>query len=121
MKSSWESLQEFMTSAWGRPILGSPALTRDIDLYHDLDMQPDRIEKLMADWARKFNVDATQFDINDYYPSKNLRMSQFLTALIKAPFSAAARDALATQSLTLGMLEEAMQRGRWEAWPHRSS
>ena len=33
------------------------ALTRDMDLHHDLDWSPKKIVEIMKIWARRFNVD----------------------------------------------------------------
>ncbi|MDN7516428.1 DUF1493 family protein [Burkholderia sp. AU45251] len=84
-------------------------------IYHDLDLEPDRIDKLVRRWAVEFGVDLSAFDIHYYYPAAKLGIGSFLAAVVKSPFSTAARETLGGRSLTLGMMEEAMERGRWEA------
>ncbi|TKC81276.1 DUF1493 family protein [Trinickia terrae] len=111
--TAWKKLAEFIAADAGKPVIGQLVLTRDTDLYHDLDLNPSHIERLMTEWATKFNVDMAAFDINYYYPSAKLGIGSFLAAVAKSPFSAAARETLGGRSLTLGMLEDAMQKGRW--------
>lgn len=115
MADAWKSLEAFVAADAGKPLAGRLDLTRDTDLYHDLDMSPEHIMRLMTEWAAKFNVDLTGFDIHDYYPSAKLGVASFLATVVKSPFSAQARETLGGRSLTLGMLEDAMQNGRWEA------
>ncbi|RDK00551.1 hypothetical protein DLM46_22625 [Paraburkholderia lacunae] len=115
MADVWNRLEEFIAEDAGKPIVGRLELTRDTDLYHDLDMNPDHITRLMNEWAAKFHVDMAGFDIHHYYPSAKLGIGSFLAAVVKSPFSTEARETLGGRSLTLGMLEEAMQKGRWEA------
>ena len=111
--TAWKNLEEFIAADVGKPIIGHLDLTRDTDLYHDLDLNPGHIERLMTEWAAKFNVDMAAFDIYYYYPSAKLGIGSFLTAVVKSPFNAAARETLGGRLLTLGMLEDAMQTGRW--------
>ncbi|HDR9483547.1 acyl carrier protein [Burkholderia aenigmatica] len=115
MVDSWESLEQFVATDAGKPLVGRLELTRDTDLYHDLDLEPDRIDKLVRRWAVEFGVDLSAFDIHYYYPAAKLGIGSFLAAVVKSPFSTAARETLGGRSLTLGMMEEAMERGRWEA------
>ncbi|KVG38154.1 hypothetical protein WL29_08130 [Burkholderia ubonensis] len=115
MVDAWKSLEEFVAADAGKPLVGRLELTRDTDLYHDLDMEPDHIDKLVRRWAVKFGVDLSAFDIHYYYPSAKLGIGSFLAAVVKSPFSTEARETLGGRSLTLGMMEEAMERGRWEA------
>ncbi|KWN70409.1 hypothetical protein WM24_06400 [Burkholderia ubonensis] len=115
MADVWKSLEEFVAANAGKPLVGRLELTRDTDLYHDLDMEPDHIDKLIRRWATKFGVDLSTFDIHYYYPSAKLGIGSFLVTVVKSPFSTEARETLGGRSLTLGMMEEAMQRGRWEA------
>ena len=114
MATEWEKLQVFINELRGPSAFGlDDALTRDMDLYHDLDWRPERIVEIMSLWAGRFGVDISDFDIAYYVPSAKMRSGEFLWATLKAPFSASTREALGGRLLTLGMLEEAMQRGRW--------
>ncbi|WP_084044346.1 DUF1493 family protein [Burkholderia sp. A2] len=89
-------------------------LTRDMGLHHDLDWEPPRIVSVMQTWAERFHVDLSDFNIAYYVPSASVRKRDVVLAALKSPFSAKARESLGGRSLTLGMLEEAMKRGRWE-------
>lgn len=115
MEDVWKNLEEFISADAGKPLVGQLELTRDTDLYHDLDMNPDHIERLIRRWAAQFGVDLSEFDIHYYYPSAKLGIGSFLAAVVKSPFSAQARETLGGRSVTLGMMEEAMQGGRWRA------
>lgn len=113
--NTWTDLREFIAADAGKPLVGQLELTRDTDLYHDLDMNPQHIEQLIRRWASQFGVDLSEFDIHYYYPSAKLGIGSFLATVVKSPFSADARETLGGRSLTLGMMEEAMQGGRWKA------
>ncbi|MBN3843595.1 DUF1493 family protein [Burkholderia sp. Ac-20349] len=115
MADAWKRLEAFVAADAGKPLVGRLELTRDTDLYHDLDMEPDHIEALVRRWAETFGVDLSAFDIHYYYPSAKLGIGAFLATVVKSPFSPSARETLGGRSLTLGMMEEAMERGRWEA------
>ena len=110
---AWDALVEFIEPIMGKPLVGRNRFTRETDLYHDLDLNPATIARVLADWSARFSVDMTEFDIERYYPFSKLRASKLLVALLKAPFSREARDILGGSQLTLGMLQEAMLRGKW--------
>ncbi|CAI8693003.1 hypothetical protein C5615_04960 [Burkholderia cepacia] len=114
MADAWKSLEAFITADVGRLPVDRTELTRDTDLYHDLDLEPGDIDELVRQWAVTFGVDLSAFDIHYYYPSAKLGIGSFLAAVVKSPFSNKARETLGGRSLTLGMMEEAMERGRWE-------
>lgn len=111
----WKNLEAFVKEDAGKPIVGQLQLTRETDLYHDLDMNPDHISEFMERWAVQFHVELSEFDLHHYYPAAKLTIGSFLATVAKSPFSASARDTLGGRSLTLGMLEEAMKAGRWQA------
>jgi len=115
MNDAWLQLQQFIREIRAPGLLGiDEELTRDMDLYHDLDWEPPKIVNVMETWGAPFRVDLSEFDVAYYAPSANMRRREAVLAALKSPFSAKARDSLAGRSLTLGMLEEAMKRGRWE-------
>ncbi|WP_028217642.1 DUF1493 family protein [Paraburkholderia oxyphila] len=114
MVDAWTELEEFIRKEAGEPLIGKLDLTRDVDLYHDLDMNPPHIDRLLKQWAEQFNIDMTSFDLHDYYPSEKLGIGSFLAAVVKSPFSARTREMLGGHALTLGMMEEAMKKGRWQ-------
>ncbi|OXJ30981.1 MULTISPECIES: DUF1493 family protein [Burkholderia] len=115
MADTWKRLEAFITGDVGGIPVRRIELSRDTDLYHDLDMEPDAIDALIKRWGGTFGVDLSAFDIHYYYPSAKLGMGSFLAAVVKSPFSLDAREKLGGRSLTLGMLKEAMERGRWES------
>ncbi|VWC90077.1 acyl carrier protein [Burkholderia contaminans] len=115
MADTWKRLEAFITGDIGALPVRRIELSRDTDLYHDLDMEPDAIDTLIKRWGGAFGVDLSAFDIHYYYPSAKLGMGSFLDAVVKSPFSLDAREKLGGRSLTLGMLKEAMERGRWES------
>ncbi|KVL53928.1 hypothetical protein WT01_26375 [Burkholderia cepacia] len=115
MADAWKNLEAFIASDIGKLPVGRIELTRDTDLCHDLDMAPDHIDAFVRRWAVTFDVDLSMFDIHDYYPSAKLGIGSFLTTVVRSPFSNKAREILGGRSLTLGMMVEAMERGRWEA------
>jgi hypothetical protein len=115
MSDAWLQLQEFIREVRAPGLLGiDEKLTRDMDLYHDLDWEPPKIVNVMQTWGERFHVDLSDFDVAYYVPSANMRKRELVLAALKSPFSAKARESLGGRSLTLGMLEEAMKRGRWE-------
>ncbi|UXU91006.1 DUF1493 family protein [Burkholderia sp. S-53] len=114
MADAWKRLEAFIETDIGRFPVDRIELTRDTDLYHDLDMEPGDIAELVRRWAVTFDIDLSAFDIHYYYPSAKLDIGSFLAAVVKSPFSNKARETLGGRSLTLGMMEQAMDRGRWE-------
>jgi hypothetical protein len=112
---TWSSLKAFIAEDAGKPIVGRLQLARDTDLYHDLDMDPARIAEFIKRWAARFGVDVGGFDLHYHYPAAKLYIGPFFATMAKSPFSASARETLGGRSLTLGMLEEAMKAGRWQA------
>lgn len=114
MNGEWTNLQAFIREMRGPSPFGlDDTLTRDMDLHHDLDWNPDRIVEIMNIWAQRFNVDISEFDIAYYMPSVKMGTTEFLWTTLKSPFNAKAREALGGRLLTLEMMEEAMRRGHW--------
>jgi hypothetical protein len=110
----WKRLEAFVADDAGKPPFGQLHLTRDTDLYHDLDMTTAHIKRFLDQWAATFHVDMASFDLHFYYPPDKLGLGSFFATIVKSPFSVAARETLGGRSLTLGMLEDAMRLGRWE-------
>jgi hypothetical protein len=88
-------------------------LDRDMDLYHDLDWEPRKIGEVMQMWADRFRVDIEDFDVGYYIPQAGMSARAFFMVTLKSLFSSQARSLLGRRSLTLGMLEEAMIKGKW--------
>ncbi|HHL4082610.1 MULTISPECIES: DUF1493 family protein [Burkholderia] len=115
MDDAWPQLQQFIREVRAAGVFGlDDELTRDMDLYHDLDWEPPKIVNVIQMWGERFHVDLSDFNIAYYVPSASMRRRDVVLAALKSPFSAKARESLGGRSLTLGMLEEAMKRGRWE-------
>lgn len=58
MADEWQNLEAFIREMHCPSPLGiDEALTRDMDLHHDLDWSPKKIVEIMKIWARRFNVD----------------------------------------------------------------
>lgn len=115
MDDAWFQLQLFIREVRAPGVFGlDENLTREMDLYHDLDWEPPKIVNVMQIWAERFHVDLRNFDIAYYVPSASMRKRDVVLAALKSPFSAKARESLGGRLLTLGMLEEAMKRGWWE-------
>ena len=112
---AWKTLEEFVATDLGKPHIGRLHLTRDTDLYHDLDMTPAHIARLLETWATTFEVDMAGFDLHYYFPSEKIGFCSFIGAILRSPFSPKAREVLGGRSLTLGALEDAMCKGRWES------
>jgi len=116
MSDEWDKLVKFVHEMDAPALFGRESkLTHDMDLYHDLDWNTQKIEKVIAVWAEQFDVDISNFDISYYIPSARMRNSELLWATLKSPFSMKAREILGGRVLTLGMMEEAMRRRRWIA------
>lgn len=113
MADAWKRLEAFLATDAGRLPVDRIALVRETDLYHDLDMEPNDIDLFIRRWAAAFCVDLSEFDIHYYYPAAKLGIGSFLAAVVKSPFSNVARTTLGGRSLTLGMMEEAMECGHW--------
>ncbi|KXU86258.1 hypothetical protein CI15_17445 [Paraburkholderia monticola] len=115
MNDAWPDLERFIREKRAPAALPlDDKLTRDMDLYHDLDWEPAKIVEVMRAWADRFHVDLHDFDVRYYVPSANMRKRDIVMTALKSPFSASARELLGGRSLTLGMLEEAMKRGAWK-------
>ncbi|APA84411.1 DUF1493 family protein [Paraburkholderia sprentiae WSM5005] len=115
MKDVWLDLERFIRATRAPAALPlDDKLTRDMDLYHDLDWEPAKIVEVMHVWAERFQVDLRDFDVSYYVPSANMRKRDIVVAALTSPFSASARELLGGRSLTLGMLEAAMKRGAWK-------
>jgi len=109
----WAELIRFIDPVVGRPLTGKNEYCRDTDLYHDLDLEPKAIQALLNAWATRFDVDMTEFDLHHYYPADKLSKKDFFLTLGKVFFSKKAREKMGGWALTLGMMEEAMQRRKW--------
>ncbi len=108
-----EELAAFLASRIGKPLFGRDEFTRDQDLHHDLDLEPQAIDELIKDFARHFRVDISEFDLQYYFPLSAAGYHEFLKCLIASSISTSARAKLGGRMITIGMLEDAMKINRW--------
>ncbi|WP_211452247.1 DUF1493 family protein [Collimonas antrihumi] len=111
--AAWDGLVTFLVAKIGKPLFGRDEITRDQDLYHDLDLEPQAIDELMKDFALRFQVDISEFDLQYYYPLFGAGHLEFLKCLMASPISASARERLGGRMITIGMLEDAMKINKW--------
>lgn len=80
-------------------------------LEEDLQMAPEDIEDLLAEYFERFSIDPGDFAFNRYYPFRGIRIP-FLT---KWQFKRwGIIDYRVAEPLTLGMLQHAIDTGRWD-------
>ncbi|KVD07422.1 DUF1493 family protein [Burkholderia ubonensis] len=115
--ATWDQLEAFAREELGRPIFGGPLkLTPDSRIEEDLRLTGLDAVEFIDKWAETFGVEAQGFPYNRYFGPESLDVIKSVLGL----FSKKHRDPELV-SLTLGMLAEAMRRGRWntaeiEAW-----
>ncbi|MBN3803279.1 DUF1493 family protein [Paraburkholderia sp. Ac-20336] len=108
MSDAWLDFEQFireMRTPAALPL--DEKLTRDMDLYHDLDWEPAKIVETMRVWSERFRVDLRDFNVACYVPSAAMRKRDVAATALKSLFSARARASLGGRALTLGMLDEA--------------
>ncbi len=94
---------------WGKLKIAS-----EKDLCADLDLTDRAVLRLVDKLANIFDVDISEFDIDHYYPSRNVKFWWFLVEVLKTPFSETARNKVVERELTVGMMEDAIRSGRWK-------
>ncbi|KVG35641.1 acyl carrier protein [Burkholderia ubonensis] len=115
--ATWDQLEAFAREELGKPIFGGPLkLTPDTRIEEDLRLTGLDAVEFIDKWAETFGVEAQGFPYNRYFGPESLDVIQSVLGL----FSKKHRDPELVP-LTLGMLAEAMRRGRWntaeiEAW-----
>ncbi|KVP40990.1 DUF1493 family protein [Burkholderia ubonensis] len=115
--ATWDQLEAFAREELGKPIFGGPLkLTPDSRIEEDLRLTGLDAVEFIDKWAETFGVEAQGFPYNRYFGPESLDVIQSVLGL----FSKKNRDPELVP-LTLGMLAEAMRRGRWntaeiEAW-----
>ncbi|KWK88141.1 DUF1493 family protein [Burkholderia ubonensis] len=106
----WGQLEAFALEELGKPIFGGPLkLTPDSRLEEDLHLTGLDAVEFVDKWAEKFDVEAQGFPYSRYFGPDSLDVIKLVLGL----FSKTHRDADRVP-LTLGMLAEAMRRGRWD-------
>ncbi|KVG84552.1 acyl carrier protein [Burkholderia ubonensis] len=115
--ATWDQLEAFAREELGKPIFGGPLkLTPDSRIEEDLRLTGLDAVEFIDKWAETFGVEAKGFPYNRYFGPESLDVIKSVLGL----FSKKHRDPELVP-LTLGMLAEAMRRGRWntaeiEAW-----
>jgi hypothetical protein len=108
--TKWEQLEAFAREELGRPWFGRALkLTPDSRIEEDLRLTGLDAIEFIDKWAEKFGVDAQGFPYRRYFGADNLDVIRSVLGLLSRRF----RDPPLVP-LTLGMLAEAMQRGRWD-------
>ncbi len=106
----WNRLEAFAREELGRPILGGPLkLTPDSRLEQDLRLTGLDAVQFIDKWAETFSVQAQGFPYDRYFGPDNVDVIRSVLGVFSKRF----RDPELVP-LTLGMLAEAMRRGRWD-------
>jgi hypothetical protein len=107
---TWERLETFAREELGRSLLGGRLnLVPTSRLEDDLGLTGLDAVEFIDKWAETFNVQAQDFPYRRYFrPEGQALLSGFLGLFSKRY----RRPAIIP--LTLGMLAEAMRRGRWD-------
>jgi hypothetical protein len=118
----WKQLEEFTREeVGGCPLFGKePAITPATDIFKDLRVDGDDAIEFLEKWFDKFNVAGVEsFPVNRYFHGEGHGFSGGFSQMISAWISHF-RTGRPIQihdgkkPLTLGMLLEAMQAGRWD-------
>ncbi|PMS33228.1 uncharacterized protein DUF1493 [Trinickia symbiotica] len=107
--ATWLQLEAFARKELGRPLFdGQLKLTPDSRLEEDLRLTGVDAVEFIDKWAETFGIEAQGFPYNRYFGPDSLDVIKSVLGLFSKRF----RDPPLV-SLTLGMLAEAMRRGRW--------
>ncbi|WP_322065951.1 DUF1493 family protein [Burkholderia ubonensis] len=106
----WERLESFAREELGRPLFGGRLnLLPTSRLEDDLGLTGSDAVEFIDKWTETFSVQAQDFPYRRYFrPEGQELLSGFIGLFSKRH----RRPAIVP--LTLGMLAEAMQRGRWD-------
>ena len=108
--ATWDQLEAFARKELGRPIFGGPLkLTPASRLEEDLRLTGLDAVEFIDKWAETFHVKAYGFPYRRYFGPDSLDMIKSVLGVFSEKF----RDPDLVP-LTLGMLAEAMRRGRWD-------
>ncbi|MDR5838689.1 DUF1493 family protein [Caballeronia sp. LZ034LL] len=80
-------------------------------LDEELEMAPESIEDLLAEYFERFPIDLGDFAYNRYYPFLGIRIPFLTKWLFKRR---GLIDYRVAEPLTLGMLQHAIDMGRWD-------
>jgi acyl carrier protein len=106
----WNRLEAFAREELGRPLFGGPLkLTPASRLEEDLRITGLDAVEFIDKWAETFGVEAQGFPYDRYFGPDSLDVIRSILGVFSKRF----RDPELVP-LTLGMLAEAMRRGRWD-------
>lgn len=108
---TWQQLEAFARVELRRPLFGGQLnLQPSSRLEQDLGLTGHDATEFIDTWAQRFKVDVQGFSSGRYFGPEGFDVLSPLLGLFSKRFR---RPALVP--LTLGMLAEAMRRGRWDA------
>lgn len=108
--ATWERLEVFAREELGRPLFGGRLnLQPTSRLEEDLGLTGLDAVEFIDKWADTFNVQAQGFPYRRYFGPEGQQLLSSFLGLFAKRFR---RPALVP--LTLGMLAEAMRRGKWD-------
>lgn len=106
----WPRLEAFAREELGRPLLGGRLdLKPSSSLEQDLGLTGLDAVEFIDTWAKTFGVQANEFPYRRYFAPEGQELLSSILGLFSKRFR---RPPPAR--LTLGMLAEAMRRGRWD-------
>ena len=106
----WEALEAFAREELGRPLFGRLELNSESRIEEDLRLTGVDAVEFIDKWAEKFNIEAPDgFPYARYFGPDSLDVVRAVAGLFSKRF----RDAPLVP-FTLGMLAEAMRRGKWD-------
>jgi acyl carrier protein len=109
MDEIWDKLEAFARKELGKPLFGRIVLTPASRLEEDLGLTGVDAIEFIDKWAEAFGVNAQGFPYDRYFGSDNLDVVGSVLGIFSKRFR---QPKLVP--LTLGMLADAMRRGRWE-------
>ncbi|WP_206951300.1 DUF1493 family protein [Trinickia acidisoli] len=108
--TTWERLEAFAREELGRPLFGGQLnLQPTSRLEEDLGLTGLDAVEFIDRWAETFNVQAKGFPYRRYFGPEGQQLLSSFLGLFAKRFR---RPELVP--LTLGMLAEAMRRGKWD-------
>ena len=108
--TTWERLEAFAREELGRPLFGGQLNLQPASrLEEDLGLTGLDAVEFIDKWAETFNVQAQGFPYRRYFGPEGQQLLSSFLGLFAKRFR---RPELVP--LTLGMLAEAMRRGKWD-------
>jgi hypothetical protein len=106
---TWSALEAFAREELGKPLFGKPLVLTPVSrLEQDLGLTGVDAVEFIDKWAATFKIEARGFPYDRYFGGESLDVGRTLLGLLSKK-----QRAPKPQPLTLGMLADAMRRGRW--------